>query len=175
MPVVLPTPRSYALPAWHGLLRVKKILRPNVLRVKRKLKAEIRSADKLGLPVNEMLVSNEVILPSNRSRQRRQNSIARDITIPTPLTSKADRRRLRDTNARGWHPSCPPALLLPPAGQMTANRQRTRQFRLESSFRRCRLDDNLREWPEWGGSSFEPCPDDQRFAHYRLHPARDTG
>jgi hypothetical protein len=70
---------------------------------------------------------------------------------------------------------CPPALLVPPAGQMTATRKRTRQFRLESSFRRCTLDGNLREWPELGGSSFEPCPDDQSFARYRLHPARDIG
>ena len=48
-------------------------------------------------------------------------------------------------------------------------------LRLESSSPRCTLDDKLREWPELGGSSFEPCPDDQRFARYRLHPARDTG
>jgi hypothetical protein len=50
-------------------------------------------------------------------------------------------------------------------------RSRSSQFRLESSFRRCTLGENVREWPELGGSSFEPCPDDQRFARYRL----DTG
>jgi hypothetical protein len=58
---------------------------------------------------------------------------------------------------------------------MTANHQHTRQFRLESSFRRCTLVDNVCEWPELGGSSFESCPDDQRFARYRLHPAKATG
>jgi hypothetical protein len=60
-------------------------------------------------------------------------------------------------------------------GSMTAIHQRTRQFRLESSFRRCTLNGYVCEWPELGGSSFEPCPDDQRFARYRLHPAKDTG
>jgi hypothetical protein len=40
-------------------------------------------------------------------------------------------------------------------GQMTSNRERTRQFRLESSSRRCTLHFDVCEWPELAGSSFE--------------------